>query len=155
MNEAPTCRFTYTGTCWWRHRHLRIDLMLTPAIQNNRTSDCCERCPFRLRLWLIQTDFMSPEIHAPFHHLWLADFGLVEKGVLCAIMTITVGVDSGSLWGIPGLFLLILYHIASKNKKRGKSQEHQKAWELKIGALSLASLRNCIDFKRGWRPLEF
>ena len=27
----------------------------------------------------------------------VADFGLVEKGVLCAIMTITVGVDSGSL----------------------------------------------------------
>ena len=27
----------------------------------------------------------------------VADFGLVEKDVLCAIMTITAGVDSGSL----------------------------------------------------------
>ena len=34
----------------------------------------------------------------------VADFGLVEKDVLCAIMTITVGVDLGSLWGILGAF---------------------------------------------------
>ena len=27
----------------------------------------------------------------------VADFGLVEKDVLCEIMTITAGVDSGSL----------------------------------------------------------
>ena len=39
------------------------------------------------------------------HGLWssgkpdsgVADFGLVEKDVLCAIMTIIAGVDSGSL----------------------------------------------------------
>ena len=31
------------------------------------------------------------------HHLWLADFGLVERNVLCAIMTIIAGVDLGSL----------------------------------------------------------
>ena len=36
-------------------------------------------------------------LHAPFHHLWLADFGLVEKDMLCAIMMITAGVDLGSL----------------------------------------------------------
>ncbi len=53
-------------------------------------------------------------LHAPFHHLWLADFGLVEKGVLCAIMTITAGVDLLVPYEVSlGLFLLILYHIAS------------------------------------------
>ncbi len=36
-------------------------------------------------------------LHVPFHHLRLADFGLVVKDVLCAIMTITAGVDLGSL----------------------------------------------------------
>ena len=34
----------------------------------------------------------------------VADFGLVEKNVLCAIVTIIAGVDSGSLWGILGVF---------------------------------------------------
>ena len=34
----------------------------------------------------------------------MADFGLVEKDVLCAIMTITAGVDSGSVRGILGVF---------------------------------------------------
>ena len=52
-------------------------------------------------------------LHAPFHHLRLADFGLVEKDVPCAIMTIIAGVGCGSLWVSLGLFLLILYHIAS------------------------------------------
>ena len=37
-------------------------------------------------------------VHAPSHRLWLADYGPVEKAVLCAIMTITTGVDWGSLW---------------------------------------------------------
>ena len=39
----------------------------------------------------------SSALHAPFHHLWLVDFGLVEKDLLCAIMTIIAGVDLGSL----------------------------------------------------------
>ena len=34
----------------------------------------------------------------------VADFGLVLKDVLCAIMTITVGVDLGSLYGILWFF---------------------------------------------------
>ena len=47
----------------------------------------------------------------------VTDFGLVEKDVLCEIVTITVGV------GFPikaslGLFLLILFHIASKKKRK-------------------------------------
>ena len=42
-HEAPPCRFTYAGTCWWRVRYLRIDLIPTPKIQNDGTSDCCER----------------------------------------------------------------------------------------------------------------
>ena len=43
-------------------------------------------------------------------------FGLMEKDVLCATMnmTVTVGVDFGFFLGC---FLLILYHIASKNEK--------------------------------------
>ncbi len=37
-------------------------------------------------------------LHASFHHLRPVDFGLImEKGVLCAIMTISAGVDLGSL----------------------------------------------------------
>ena len=36
-------------------------------------------------------------LHAPFNHLRLAGFRLVGKDLLCAIMTITAGVDSGSL----------------------------------------------------------
>ena len=43
----------------------------------------------------------------------MADFGLVEKDVLCAIVTIIAGVDSGSR-----VFPFILHHIASKKKKR-------------------------------------
>ena len=34
-------------------------------------------------------------LHAPFHHLRPAVFGLVEKDVLRAVMTIIVGVDLG------------------------------------------------------------
>ena len=39
-------------------------------------------------------------LHAPFHHLQPVVFGLMEKGVLCATMTITVGVDLGFSWGV-------------------------------------------------------
>ena len=34
---------------------------------------------------------------APSHRLWLTVSGLVEKGMVCAVMTIAVGVDWGSL----------------------------------------------------------
>ena len=46
----------------------------------------------------------------------MADFDLVEKDVLCAIMTIIAGVDSGSYEVSLECFLLILYHVASKNE---------------------------------------
>ena len=36
-------------------------------------------------------------LHAPFHHLLPVVFGLMKKDVLCEIMTITAGVDLGSL----------------------------------------------------------
>ena len=49
-HEAPPCRFTYAGNCEWRFRYLRIDPILTPTTQNNGTSDCCERCLFRLQV---------------------------------------------------------------------------------------------------------
>ena len=39
-------------------------------------------------------------LHAPFHHLQSVVFGLMEKDVLCATMTITVGVDLGFSWGV-------------------------------------------------------
>ena len=35
-------------------------------------------------------------LDVPFHHLWLKDSGLVEEGLLCAVMTIISGVDLGS-----------------------------------------------------------
>ena len=38
-------------------------------------------------------------LYAPFHYPRPAVFGLVEKDLLCAIMTITVGVDLGFPWG--------------------------------------------------------
>ncbi len=48
----------------------------------------------------------------------VADFGLMEKDVQCAIMTIIAGVDSGSLCGILGVFPFdSLFHIASEHKK--------------------------------------
>ena len=45
----------------------------------------------------------------------VADFGRVEKDVLCTIMTITAGVIRVPYEVSLGLFLLILYHMASKN----------------------------------------
>ena len=41
-------------------------------------------------------------LHAPFHHLRPVVFGLLEKDVLCATitMTVTVGVDLGFSWGV-------------------------------------------------------
>ena len=62
-------------------------------------------------MWIMLLDPFA--LHAPFHHLRLAVFGLVEKDVLCAVMTITVGVDLGYPWGFS---FLILYHIASKSQ---------------------------------------
>ena len=61
-HEAPPCRFTYAGTCWWRVRYLRIDLIPTPKIQNDGTSDCCERCLFRLLLMVNSDWFSNPKI---------------------------------------------------------------------------------------------
>ena len=46
-------------------------------------------------MWITLLDPFA--LHAPFHHLLLADFGLVKKDLLCEIMTITAGVDLGSL----------------------------------------------------------
>ena len=67
--------------------------------------------------------------HTPFHHLWPVVFGLLEKDVLCATMTmtITLGVDLGfSFRGVKGgdlpvgrfgfflgCFLLIFCHVAA------------------------------------------
>ena len=39
-------------------------------------------------------------LHAPSHHLRPVVFDLMEKDVLCATMTITVGVDLGFSWGV-------------------------------------------------------
>ena len=36
-------------------------------------------------------------LHTPSHHIRLVAFGLAEKAVLCAIMTITAGVSCGVL----------------------------------------------------------
>ena len=47
----------------------------------------------------------------------VAEFGLVvEKDLLCAIMTKTVGVDLGSLWGILG--------ARNSKKLHGHGQRH-------------------------------
>ena len=43
-------------------------------------------------------------LHAPSHRTWLADYGLAEKDVLCAIMMIIAGGDWDSLRGILGFF---------------------------------------------------
>ena len=55
-------------------------------------------------MWTALLDPYAP--HAPFRRLWLTFSGLVEKDVLCDIMTITLGVDWGSLCGILGFFSL-------------------------------------------------
>ena len=57
---------TCAGTCWWRVRYLRIDPILTPTTQNNGTSDCRERCLFRLLLTVNSDWFMNPEIRKMF-----------------------------------------------------------------------------------------
>ena len=52
-------------------------------------------------MWITLLDPFA--LHAPFHHLWsVVLFGLVEKGVLCATMTmaVTVGVDLVFSWGV-------------------------------------------------------
>ena len=68
-------------------------------------------------MWITLLDPFA--LHAPFYHLQSVVFGLMEKDVLCATMTITVGVDSGFSWGVS---FLILYHIKlAKNKKKKES----------------------------------
>ncbi len=67
-------------------------------------------------------------LHAPFHHLRLADFGLVEKDMLCAIMTITAEL----IW-VPyevslGVFLLMLYHIANNFTKGFLNNLNSSHW---------------------------
>ena len=51
-------------------------------------------------MWITLLDPFA--LHAPFHHLRPVVFGLMEKDVLCATMTmtITVGVDLGFSWGV-------------------------------------------------------
>ena len=60
-------------------------------------------CRGRLLMWWSTPTWITLldpfALHAPFHHLRPAVFGLMEKDVLCAIMTITVGVDLGYPWG--------------------------------------------------------
>ena len=70
-------------------------------------------CPMFCSLWVVgiktRLDFclwqsscgdMHPfALHAPFHHLQPVVFGLMEKDLLCAIMTVAVGVDLGFPWG--------------------------------------------------------
>ena len=48
-------------------------------------------------------------LHAPFHHLRSVVFGLMEKDVLCATMTmaVTVGVDLGFYSGVSFWFSII------------------------------------------------
>ena len=50
----------------------------------------------------------------------VADFGLVKKDLLCEIMTITAGVDLGSLWGTLGFFSFWFscYHVANEIKRQ-------------------------------------
>ena len=46
----------------------------------------------------VWTELLDPfALHVPSHRTWLADSGLVERDVLCAVMTIIAGVGFGSL----------------------------------------------------------
>ena len=56
-------------------------------------------------MWITLLDPFA--LHAPFHHLLPVVFGLMGKGVLCATMTITFGVDLGFSWGVPLWFSII------------------------------------------------
>ena len=47
--------------------------------------------------WITLLDLF--DLHAPFLHLEPVVFGLMEKDLLRAIITITVGVDLGFSWG--------------------------------------------------------
>ena len=53
-------------------------------------------------MWITLTLLDPFALHAPFHHLRPVVFGLMEKDVLCATMTITIttGVDLGFSWGV-------------------------------------------------------
>ena len=55
-------------------------------------------------MWITLLDPFA--LHALFHHLWPVVFGLLEKDVLCATMTImiTTGVDLGFSWGVSFCF---------------------------------------------------
>ena len=84
------------------------------------TADVVEYTDGRgLRYWILLLFMLHSTTYG-----WRSLVGLVEKDVLCEIMMITVGFDLGfSL----GLFLLVLYHIASENQKgRSSKKERQK-----------------------------
>ena len=49
-------------------------------------------------MWITLLDPFA--LHAPFHHLLLVVFGLMEKDVLCAAMAITLGVELGFSLGV-------------------------------------------------------
>ena len=55
-------------------------------------------------VWITLLDPFA--LHAPFHHLQLVVFGLLEKDVLCATMavTTTMVVDLGFSWVFLGVF---------------------------------------------------
>ncbi len=67
-------------------------------------------------------------LHAPSHRIWLADFGLVEEDVLCAIMTIAAGVNWGSLCKVSLVFFPFdSLHIAAKKKRHDRGEVGGKA----------------------------
>ena len=54
----------------------------------------------KVKIWITLLDPFA--LHAPFHHLRPVVFGLLEKDVLCATITITItmGVDLGFSLGV-------------------------------------------------------
>ena len=53
-------------------------------------------------MWITLLDPFS--LHAPFHHLRPAVFGLMEKDVLCATMTMTITLGVDVIWVFLGAF---------------------------------------------------
>ena len=71
-------------------------------------------------MWITLLDPFA--LHAPFHHLQLVVFGLLEKDVLCATMavTTTMGVDLFFSW----VFLLEGLRGGSARRKDTRAHPH-------------------------------
>ena len=69
-------------------------------------------------MWITLLDPFA--LHTPFHHSRPVVFGLMENDVLCATMTMTIAVGVDVIGFFLGCFLLTLYHITAKNRKKAK-----------------------------------